>query len=70
MRYVRPQTMEDATALMAGAEANAFVLAGGTDLLVRMQSDTEDECEKKNTSIIYLAKILQNISPYIYNVAT
>ncbi len=39
MRYERPQTIEDATALMAGAEANAFVLAGGTDLLVRMQSD-------------------------------
>ena len=39
MRYERPQTLEDATALMAGAEAKAFVLAGGTDLLVRMQND-------------------------------
>ena len=39
MRYERPQTIEDATALMAGAEANAFVLAGGTDLLVRMKGD-------------------------------
>lgn len=39
MRYERPNTIEDATALLAGAEAKSFVLAGGTDLLVRMQSD-------------------------------
>lgn len=39
MRYERPQTIEDATALMAGADAKSFVLAGGTDLLVRMQND-------------------------------
>jgi len=39
VRYERPDTIEEATALLAGAEANAFVLAGGTDLLVRMQSD-------------------------------
>ncbi len=42
MRYERPQTIEDATALLAGADANAFVLAGGTDLLVRMQNDDFD----------------------------
>lgn len=42
MRYERPDTIEDATALLAGAEANSFVLAGGTDLLVRMQNDTFD----------------------------
>ncbi|MBD3666129.1 FAD binding domain-containing protein [Sulfitobacter aestuariivivens] len=39
MRYERPQTIQDATALLAGAEAKSYVLAGGTDLLVRMQSD-------------------------------
>lgn len=39
MRYERPQTVPDATALLAKAGARAFVLAGGTDLLVRMQSD-------------------------------
>jgi len=39
MRYERPRTIEDATALMAGEGAQAFVLAGGTDLLVRMQND-------------------------------
>ena len=39
MRYERPQTLSDATALLSGAEGNAFVLAGGTDLLVRMQND-------------------------------
>ena len=39
MRYERPDTIEDATALLAGVEAKSFVLAGGTDLLVRMQTD-------------------------------
>ena len=39
MRYERPQTIHDATALLATANAKAFVLAGGTDLLVRMQND-------------------------------
>ena len=39
MRYERPETLEDASALLAAADAPAFVLAGGTDLLVRMQRD-------------------------------
>lgn len=39
MRYEKPQTISDATALLSGSEDNAFVLAGGTDLLVRMQND-------------------------------
>lgn len=42
MRYERPQTVSDATALLADAESNAFVLAGGTDLLVKMQNDDFD----------------------------
>ncbi|MGD9295165.1 MAG: xanthine dehydrogenase family protein subunit M [Roseobacter sp.] len=39
MRYERPETIADATALLAGAKDGAFVLAGGTDLLVKMQND-------------------------------
>lgn len=39
MRYERPDTMEDATALLSAAGTGAYVLAGGTDLLVRMQND-------------------------------
>ena len=39
MRYERPQTIQDATALLADATESSFVLAGGTDLLVRMQND-------------------------------
>ena len=39
MRYEQPGTIEDATSLLAGAGQAAFVLAGGTDLLVRMKSD-------------------------------
>ena len=39
MRYERPETITDATAMLAAASDGAFVLAGGTDLLVRMQND-------------------------------
>lgn len=39
MRYERPETIQDAAALLAAANDPAYVLAGGTDLLVRMQSD-------------------------------
>ncbi len=39
MRYERPETITDATALLENAPDRAFVLAGGTDLLVRMQND-------------------------------
>ena len=38
MRYEAPQTLESAVALMAGEAGSAHVLAGGTDLLVRMKS--------------------------------
>ncbi len=39
MRYERPETIDQATSLLAGAKGKAFVLAGGTDLLVRMKGD-------------------------------
>ncbi len=39
MRYERPSNIEDAVGLLASAGDAAFVLAGGTDLLVRMKSD-------------------------------
>ena len=42
MRYTAPSTMREAARLMAGAKKNAFVLAGGTDLLVRMKSGIID----------------------------
>lgn len=38
MRYEAPTTSSDAAALLAGETGDAFVLAGGTDLLVRMKS--------------------------------
>lgn len=37
MRYERPTSVKDAVALLASAKKNAFVLAGGSDLLVRMR---------------------------------
>ncbi len=39
MRYERPDSLTDAVSLFAEAGDRAFVLAGGTDLLVRMKSD-------------------------------
>src|SRR3954453_18944292 len=37
MRYVRPHSMEDAVGLLAGSGGTAAILAGGSDLLVRMK---------------------------------
>lgn len=37
MRYIRPQSIEDAVALVAGSSGTASILAGGSDLLVRMK---------------------------------
>jgi len=37
MRYEAPKTIKEAAGLLAKASGNAFVLAGGTDLLVRLK---------------------------------
>jgi aerobic carbon-monoxide dehydrogenase medium subunit len=37
MRYVRPHSIDDAVSLLAGADGTAAILAGGSDLLVRMK---------------------------------
>ncbi len=37
MRYIRPQSLDDAVGLLAGAKGTAAILAGGSDLLVRMK---------------------------------
>ncbi|MDW6024218.1 xanthine dehydrogenase family protein subunit M [Mesorhizobium sp. BAC0120] len=37
MRYERPQSIEDAVGLLAAADGTAAILAGGSDLLVRMK---------------------------------
>ena len=39
MRYERPETMAQAAALLNASTERAYVLAGGTDLLVRMHGD-------------------------------
>ena len=39
MRYESPNSTREAVALMAGAKGYAFLLAGGTDLLVRMRGE-------------------------------
>lgn len=42
MRYEAPKTLEAAVALLAGANGEARVLAGGTDLLIQMRGDRVD----------------------------
>ncbi len=37
MQYARPSSLKDAISLLAEAKGNALVLAGGSDLLVRMK---------------------------------
>ena len=37
MRYIRPLSMEDAVGLISGSAGTAAILAGGSDLLVRMK---------------------------------
>ncbi|MCR6501362.1 xanthine dehydrogenase family protein subunit M [Shinella sp. CPCC 101442] len=37
MRYIRPSSLEDAVGLLAEASGKAAILAGGSDLLVRMK---------------------------------
>jgi CO/xanthine dehydrogenase FAD-binding subunit len=40
VQYEAPQTLNDASALLAGASGVARILAGGTDLLVQMRNET------------------------------
>ena len=40
MRYESPTTTKAAVALLSGEKGQAYVLAGGTDLLVRLRMDT------------------------------
>ena len=42
MRYESPTTAREAVALMAGEKGDAYLLAGGTDLLVRMRGEFID----------------------------
>jgi carbon-monoxide dehydrogenase medium subunit len=37
MRYERPHSIEDAVGLLAASDGTAVILAGGSDLLVRMK---------------------------------
>ncbi|BCG96442.1 FAD binding domain-containing protein [Mesorhizobium sp. 131-2-1] len=37
MRYIRPHSIDDAVGLLAGSSGTAAILAGGSDLLVRMK---------------------------------
>lgn len=40
MHYARPSSLEEAIGLVAKAKGNAFIMAGGSDLLVRLKGET------------------------------
>ncbi|MDJ0612793.1 MAG: xanthine dehydrogenase family protein subunit M [Rhizobiaceae bacterium] len=42
MQYERPETLKDAVGLLSNSKGKAFVLAGGSDLLVRMRGEYID----------------------------
>jgi len=58
MHYARPSSMKEASSLMAKARGKAFLLAGGTDLLVRMKGgDIEPDLVVDIKSIKGLSEI-------------
>lgn len=70
MRYERPDTIQDATRLLAAAKEGAFVLAGGTDLLVRMKRDDfEAELVVDIKSIAGMADITQGADGFAIGAA-
>lgn len=70
MRYERPDTIEDATRLLEGAKGGAFVLAGGTDLLVKMKSDAfEAELVVDIKSIAGMAEITDTKDNFVIGAA-
>ena len=70
MRYERPKTIMDATALLSAAKNNAFVLAGGTDLLVRMQRDDfEAELLVDIKSIAGMGDIVESDDAFVIGAA-
>lgn len=70
MRYERPDTIEDATRLLATAKEGAFVLAGGTDLLVKMKNDAfEAELVVDIKSIASMAQITETEDSFVIGAA-
>ncbi|WP_223422568.1 FAD binding domain-containing protein [Tateyamaria pelophila] len=70
MRYERPETIMDATALLAQASDSAFVLAGGTDLLVKMQNDDfEAELVVDIKSIAGMADVVETDDSFVIGAA-
>ena len=70
MRYERPETIQAATALLAEAQDRVFVLAGGTDLLVRMQNDDfEAELVVDIKSIAGITDVIETDDSFVIGAA-
>ncbi|HEV7247523.1 MAG TPA: xanthine dehydrogenase family protein subunit M [Shinella sp.] len=70
MRYVRPNSLEDAIGLLAGASGNAAVLAGGSDLLVRMKGGfIEPDLVVDIKAIDALGRITENDEGFVIGAA-
>ena len=70
MRYVRPSSLEDAVGLLIEASGKAAVLAGGSDLLVRMKSGfIEPELIIDIKAIDALNNIVENDEGFVIGAA-
>lgn len=70
MRYIRPSSLEDAVGLLAEAPGKAAILAGGSDLLVRMKSGfIEPELIIDIKAIDALARITESDDGFVIGAA-
>ncbi len=70
MRYIRPDSLEDAVGLLAEASGRAAILAGGSDLLVRMKGGfVEPDLIVDIKAIEALGRIVENDEGFVIGAA-
>lgn len=70
MRYIRPSSLEDAVGLLAEASGKVAILAGGSDLLVRMKGGfIEPELIIDIKSIDSLGRIMETDDGFVIGAA-
>ncbi len=70
MRYIRPLTIEDAVGQLVGASGTAAILAGGSDLLVRMKGGfVEPDLIVDIKAIAHLSEIRETAEGFLIGAA-